>query len=144
MPYELFPANDELKIAEQEYASGPKIKFTAFTSCIGVIAKEGATLTGVHLVMVDRKDKYFGEDKKNDVPLVITKLPKLADKITVFGWIDDWRNSPNETVKTAFLELTGKLKDKVGKGVELYHQSMRKDGTYGAEIGNAGEIKITF
>ena len=64
MPYELFPANDELKIAEQEYASGPKIKFTAFTSCIGVIAKEGATLTGVHLVMVDRKDKYFGEDKK--------------------------------------------------------------------------------
>ena len=78
------------------------------------------------------------------MPLVITKLPKLADKITVFGWIDDWRNSPNETVKTAFLELTGKLKDKVGKGVELYHQSMRKDGTYGAKIGNAGEIKITF
>ncbi|MBV8173758.1 MAG: hypothetical protein JO151_04230 [Verrucomicrobia bacterium] len=140
MPYELIKGTDPLKIQEQEYASGPKIMFTAFTSCVGVIAKEGGTLTGVHLVMVDKNDEYFGADAR-DVPLVISKLPKSADKITIFGWLEDWRSSPNQTVKKAFAQLTGTLKE---KNVGLYHQSMREDGTYGAEIGNAGEIKITF
>jgi hypothetical protein len=41
----------------------------------------------------------------------------------------------------AFEKLTGTLKD---KNVDLYHQSAREDGAYGAEIGGAGEIKITF
>jgi hypothetical protein len=44
-------------------------------------------------------------------------------------------------VKNAFAQLTGTLK---ANNVGLYHQSMREDGTYGAEIGKAGEIKITF
>jgi tRNA nucleotidyltransferase (CCA-adding enzyme) len=66
----------------------------------------------------------------------------LADKITVFGCIDVWRNPANGVVRAAFEQLTGTLKDKVTKGVELYQQSMREGGTYGAEIGDAGEIKI--
>ena len=140
MPYELIKGTDPRNIREQEYASSPTIKFTAFTSCIGVIAKKGGTLTGVHLVMVDRNDKYFGADAR-DVPSVISKLPASADKITIFGWLEDWRNSPNQTVKNAFAQLTGTLK---ANNVGLYHQSMREDGTYGAEIGKAGEIKITF
>jgi hypothetical protein len=140
VPYTISKATDPLNINEQEYASGPKIKFTAFTSCIGVIAKEGGTLTAVHLVMIGRDGEPFGADAK-DVPLVISKLPKSADAITIFGCIDFWRDSESRVVQKAFEQLAGTLKE---KKVGLYHQSTRKEGTYGAEIGNAGEIKITF
>jgi len=44
MPYTLSKTADLMKIAEQEYGSGPEIKFTAFTSCIGVLARKGARL----------------------------------------------------------------------------------------------------
>jgi hypothetical protein len=74
-------------------------------------------------------------------PEIRRQIRESADKITIFGWLEDWRNSPNETVKNAFAQLTGTLKE---KNVGLYHQSMREDGTYGSEIGKAGEIKITF
>src|SRR5580700_7398398 len=59
------------------YGSAPVFSSVCTRTCIGVIAKEGGTLTGVHLVMVDRNDKYFGADAR-DVPSVISKLPASA------------------------------------------------------------------
>ena len=145
MAYKLSEAKDPLNIAEREYASRQnKIQFTAITSCIGVVAKKGAKLTGVHLSMLDDKDKYFGADPKNDVANVLKQLPNPADQVTIFGWIEDWRNAKhsNDTVAAAYLDLTGQLKGRVGKGLKLYHEGMRVDGTYSAEIDGDG-ILIT-
>jgi hypothetical protein len=35
MPYTIRETTNPLEIEEREYASGPEIKFTKFTSCIG-------------------------------------------------------------------------------------------------------------
>jgi hypothetical protein len=107
MPYQLKEGKDPLKIAEQEYSSGPKLKFTNFTSCIAVIAKKGEMLTGVHLVAIGNGGVFM----PTDVNRVHNLLPTPADKITVFGFIDDWRSGLNgEQIKIATLKLTGELK----------------------------------
>ena len=74
MPYTISKATDPLKINEQEYASATKIKFTAFTSCIGVIAKMGATLTAIHLVMVANDESIFDVEDATKV-LELLKAP---------------------------------------------------------------------
>jgi hypothetical protein len=141
VPYTLIEGTDARDIKEYEYASAKKeILFTAFTSCIGVIAKKGDILTGVHLVAVsnEKEAKAFAP---NDVEQVLNVLALPADKVTVFGCIDVWRDPRNGTLSKAFEKLTGTLKT---KALELYHQSLKDIGTYGAEIGAAGEIKIKF
>jgi hypothetical protein len=82
MPYTITQATDPLNIKEQEYASGPKIMFTKFTSCIGVIAKKGATLTAVHLVIIAKDESTFDA---NDVPAVLKLLGPAPDAVTIFG-----------------------------------------------------------
>ena len=130
---------DPLKIAEQEYASGSKLKFTAFTSCIGVIAKKGEMLTGIHLVAIGDGGVFM----PTDVNRVHKLLPTPADRITVFGFINDWRNGRNgEELKIATLKLTGELKLNVAHGgVEHYYELQEGDATYSAEI-VGGEIKL--
>jgi hypothetical protein len=146
MPYTIKKTSNPLGIEERECASGPVIQFTTFTSCIGVIAKKGGALTAVHLSVLDEHGNIFGEsaeDVDNVLNSVLPQQPQKADAVTVFGCIDYWRNSESPQVRAAFGKLTGTLKDKVGKDVELYHQSKKNDGTYGAKIGGSG-ILITF
>ena len=145
MPYTITETTNPLKIEERECASGPEIKFTKFTSCIGVIAKKGGTLTAVHLSVVDQYGTVFSaEDVDTVFNLVLPKAPQKADAVTVFGCIEFWRSPSNGQALVGGLEkLTGKLKERVGEDIELYHQSRREDGTYGAKIGGSG-IKITF
>jgi hypothetical protein len=146
MPYTIKETTNASKIEERECASDSEIKFSNFTSCIGVIARKGDKLTGVHLSVYDDQGNIFGEDAQDVdrvLKLVLPKPPQKADAVTVFGCIDFWRNSESDKVRAAFGKLTGTLKDKVGKDVELYHQSNKKDGEYGAKIGGTGII-ITF
>ena len=148
MPYQLKEGKDPLKIAEQEYASGTKLKLTKFTSCIGVVAKHGPVLTGVHLVMMGNGGRESIPFSPTDVSRVMTALcpnpTAAADRITVFGFIDDWRSGANgEEVKIATLKLTGELKLKVAHGgVDHYYEVKEDDGTYSAEIID-GKIGIT-
>lgn len=141
--YVLSETNNPLDIAEREYASAPKkIQFTAFTSCIGVVARKGDKLTGVHLSQVDNNDKYFGEDR-NVVTSILNKLPNPADRVTIFGFVKSWRNSENTHIKQAYGRLTGLLKERVGQGLEVYHEAeVVDDGAYSAEIGGLDGILI--
>ena len=124
MPYELVEGTNPLQIKEREYASAAEIKFTPFTSCIGVISKKGPTLTAVHLVII--AGDIFGSDA-NDVPAVLGQLPEPRDAVTIVGCIDVWQNplNGNELV-AAFQKLTGSFKKltKLNWG----------DGTYRAKI----------
>jgi len=61
-------------IAEQEYESGTKLKFTNFTSCIGVVAKHGPILTAVHLVMMGNGGRESIPFSPTDVSRVMTVL----------------------------------------------------------------------
>jgi hypothetical protein len=140
MAYSLTETKNALSIAEQQYATATKIKFTPFTSCIGVIAKKGDKLTGVHLVAIGDGGVFM----PTDVNRVHNLLPTPADRITVFGFIDDWRSGLNgEEIKIATLKLTGELKLNVAHGeVEHYYEVKEDDGTYSAEIVGDG-IKLT-
>ena len=136
MPYTISKTTNPLKINEQEYASGSEIKFTAFTSCIGVIAKKGTELTAVHLVIVAKDGSIFCA---NDVPAVVNLLPKTPDAVTIFGCIDVWNNPANgKELHEAFQKLTAELKTS-----KKYQQHEKDLGTYGAKI-DGDDIKITF
>ena len=124
MPYEIIQATNPLQIKEREYASAAEIKFTRFTSCIGVISKKGPTLTAVHLVIIS--GDIFGSDA-NDVPTVLGQLPEPRDTVTIVGCMDVWQNPVNGAVLVAaFQKLTGSFKKltKLNWG----------DGTYRAKI----------
>ena len=135
MPYTIIKATDPLNIKEQEYASAKKeIMFTGFTSCIGVIAKEGATLTAVHLVMVAKDGSIFDGEVATDV---LELLPKKPDAVTIFGCISLWEN-PENKVRSAFQKLTGTCKT-----LKKYQQYTFGPGTYGAKINN-DDIDIIY
>ena len=134
MPYTISKATDPLKIEEREYASAKKIMFTAFTSCIGVIAKQGATLTAIHLVMVDKDENMF---VGNDVTKVLNLLPPAHDAVTIFGCIALWENPANK-VLPAFQKLTGTFKT-----FKKYQQYTFGKGTYGASI-DGDDIEILY
>ena len=72
--YQLKEGKDPLMIAEQEYESGTKLKFTNFTSCIGVVAKLGPILTAVHLVMMGNGGRESIPFSPTDVSRVMTVL----------------------------------------------------------------------
>ncbi|HYY27505.1 MAG TPA: hypothetical protein VE860_06165 [Chthoniobacterales bacterium] len=124
VPYKLSKASNALAIAEREYASDATIRFTAFTSCIGVIAKDGNKLTAVHLVAVTGKDHACNA---NDIAKVLGRLPKKPDAVTIVGCIDVWENQANGKVLVgAFQKLTGSLQNVT--------KDYREMGTFGASI----------
>ena len=130
MPYIIRETTNPLQIKEQEFASAKEIKFTPFTSCIGVIAKKGAKLTAVHLVMVADDGSYFN---RNAATTVLDNLPEEPDVVTIIGCIDLWV-SPANGMSAAFEQLTGKLK--------TLKKEQLEDGTYGAKI-KGDDIEIT-
>ena len=134
MPYSLSVAKDAGAIKEQEYASAKEVTFTAFTSCIGVIAKKSDTLTAVHLVMVDKSGNKFDTTA---AATVIGVLPKDPDAVTIFGCISVWENPKNE-VQAAFQKLTAAY-----SSLKKYQQYSWGDGTYGAKV-TGDAIEMTF
>lgn len=122
MAYKFSKAGNPMAIAEQEYGIDKEIKFTKFTSCIGVIAKRNDTLYAVHLVMVGKEDDPFNETAAVDV---VGLFPKLPEKVTIVGCIDDWKNN----VGKAYLKLISAI-----KSLEKYETLGKNDGTYGAKI----------
>jgi hypothetical protein len=134
MAYTFSAAADATKIKEQEYASAAAIKFTKFTSCIGVIAKKGGTLTAVHLVMKASDDTLFDAGAAT---AAIALIPAKPDAVTIFGCISLWEN-PSNNVQAAFQKLTGAF-----SSLSKYQQYTFGQGEFGAEI-SGDDIDITF
>jgi hypothetical protein len=132
-PYKLTETKNPLAIKEREYASAAVIQFTDFTSCIGVIAKEGSTLTAVHLVAASG-EKRVHVFNTIDAVNVTGRLPKDPDAVTIVGYIDIWRNDEdNGKLAAAFQKLTSSFKK-----LEI----QQREGTLRAEINGAGQIVV--
>ena len=105
--YAIFDSkNGSMAIEEQAYASGiNQIRFKTFISCMGVVARKGDTLFGVHLVL-------YGEEGPFDVvgaANVLSKLPKVYDQSYLVGFVDDWAST--DDVKPGYLKLIGGLQN---------------------------------
>jgi hypothetical protein len=135
MPYTLQPAANAMAIAEQQYATAEEIRFTAFTSCIGIIGRQGPNLTGVHLVMRASDDSPF------DTPAVLAVLARLTahfETVWIIGCTDLWEN-PQNNVLAAFGQLVAGIRsDEAVKRFPL------APSTYGARIDEDGALALTY
>lgn len=125
MAYNIKQTNDSQKIAEQEYAHDDTIKFTKFTSCIGIIVRTSWTLTAVHLVIVGHEDSPFDKQAVDTVKGILGDY----DEALMIGHIDIWDDNLKETMKY--------LRDQIKKLKEV----QLEDGNYGAKVNDGGNIE---
>jgi len=124
MAYLYTQANDLAKISEQEYGTGEEIWFTHFDSCIGVIARKGDDVTGVHLVRLSKSESYFDNSAAQGC---VDLLPDAYDDVVVIGLLSEWAES--ESVKGGYEHLLSLLTNptKIQYGA----------GTYGFRVHNS-------
>lgn len=142
MPYPLNATQQPLAIAECEYASNPAVpplngqvqatvKFTPFTSCIGIIAasNNGTDAIGIHLVMVAPNDVAFSAA---DVPAVVALLAGFPQNTCIVGQVGMWEdNLPGPYAALA---------QALGNPPTLD----QGDGTYGAGFNNVAALVPIF
>ncbi|MCF6282665.1 MAG: hypothetical protein L3J28_10760 [Candidatus Polarisedimenticolaceae bacterium] len=89
MPYNYTQAGNTMAIAEQQYGSDNEIRFTTFTSCIGLIAREGGDVTGVHLVM------FASDDTPFDIAAADAAIALLGNysEVVVIGQTQMWEDN---------------------------------------------------
>jgi hypothetical protein len=90
MPYTLNPAANPQQIGEQEYGTAGTIMFTQFTSCMGVIARNGNNVTGVHLVVVGQDGTVFD----NAAAQATIQVLGAYTEVVVIGLLDIWAGVP--------------------------------------------------
>lgn len=132
MPYTFTQTTDAMGIKEQEYATAKEVKFTKFTSCVGIISRKGTMLTGVHLVMVAKDSSSFDEAAALKIAPLLGSSP---DEIYIFGGTESWKAAKGG-VGQGFAKLLSAL-----SGAKVYNWG---DGTFGAKIGEDGKIEITY
>ena len=143
MPYTIYPARNPLAIAERQSAQAPDVplsgegetqptvRFTAFTWCIGIVARnqKATSVIGVHLALFDGDSPFTA----TDVPTVITALgPYNPGTVIVFGKISVWETSVPDAYTALIAALPGA------------NQLAFDDGTYGAGINEDNQLEVTF
>lgn len=126
MAYTLNPAQDVMAIAEQQFGSGEEIRFTPFTSCIGVIAREGNQVTGIHLVMLSQDDTPFNDDAAR---LTLRTLSNYT-QVIVIGQIEMWEDNFQQPYQTLINGLNSPM------------TISRNDGKYGGRVNGQGKFQI--
>ncbi|MDZ8223706.1 hypothetical protein [Nostoc sp. ChiVER01] len=128
MAYSIHKAKNAQEIKEREYGIADQmIKFTKFTSCLGIVAinNEGK-LIGIHLSVVDENGDAFSPTV---VPLVTSLVRSDPRKVVFVGHNYLWE----ENLPVAYNELKNALQPSDTTDGE--------DGTYQAVIEN-GEIIV--
>jgi len=126
MAYVFAQAQDVMRIEEQEYGSGNAIRFSAFTSCIGLIARHDDQVTGVHLVMLSNDDSPFDNNAAN---AAVNLLPPYTE-VVVIGQANMWADN----LPGPYNHLLGLLNNPIVIDVN--------DGTYGGRV--AGGVFQTY
>jgi hypothetical protein len=135
VPYPIKQGNAD-NLTEAKFAEGAEIKFTPFTSCIGVVARYGNVLKAVHLVMISNNKKFDALNASFVEQYIGDPAP---DEIVLFGCIDLWRNSESPEISGAFNTLVGTLNQK-----RLVVERPHPHGTFVASIGQNGAIHIAL
>lgn len=145
MPYTIEFSNTPLAIPERTWAQAdnvppvdgdtqPSVQFTAFSSCIGICARNqaGARVIGIHLSVADGEGDLFAV---NDVPQVSEILQSWGyDPATVFviGQVAVWQ----ESIPAAYQALLTSLGQP-----QVYSYG---DGQYGAGLNLANVLVPTY
>jgi hypothetical protein len=126
MPYELMSTVHALNIAEQQYATAAEIEFTHFTSCIGVITKQGKSLTAIHLVITARDGTVFDDIA---IAKVLSILPGAYEKVTIAGH-NSWWLAPQKMKSDTMMpdEDANKLADEYKKLIMNIEEQHGGDG----------------
>ncbi len=99
----LYPDDFEDKtgqeIDEIAYGSGNPIEFSTMTSCMGIVARTGNTVTGVHLGMVSGEEsssgdsRFISEFNANTIVDEIVRIIGNPDQVVYVGYIEDWQDN---------------------------------------------------
>ncbi|MEM9535072.1 MAG: DUF4157 domain-containing protein [Cyanobacteria bacterium P01_A01_bin.3] len=88
---------DANNIQETQYGTGDgQVTFPGIDSCIGIVGRSGSTLTGVHMVMVDKAGTFMVEGSGFDETITATAASVVSvlgkpEEIRVFGEASDWK-----------------------------------------------------
>ncbi|MDE1146990.1 MAG: hypothetical protein PW843_10255 [Azospirillaceae bacterium] len=134
MSYTLRLAANVLKIAEKEWGKAGEIKFTLFTSCIGIVAKKAGSneVIGVHLVMTDDQHEFFTDGDADDVKRQFDTYGADASTIEFIGEIGTWESSRPNPYKRLVALIKPVAKKDLG------------EGTYGAKLTNGKVVIVTY
>jgi hypothetical protein len=136
MPYLLQPGSSAA-LAEQEYATGQVIQFTGFDSCIGVVARTGQSLLGIHLVMFQQNGSVFSVADAIDIRNRVATSAPQAQEIVICGVFTAW----SQNIGAAFQELIAQLQALVVAPVRV--DPDQNAGHYTASVVN-GQIGIHY
>ncbi|PLY42111.1 hypothetical protein CSZ94_12080 [Janthinobacterium sp. ROICE36] len=120
MSYVFTHAANALSIAEQQYATAGTVRFSAFTSCIGLLARNGTNVTGVHLVMFSNTDSPFD----NAAAEAAIALLGAYQQVVVIGQTGMW----DDNFHGPYQHLLAGLAHPIVIDVN--------DGTYGGRVAN--------
>jgi hypothetical protein len=126
MAYELTQATQVLAIAEQEYGTANEVRFTRFTSCIGLLGVNGPNVTGVHLVAVSNQGTPFDQDVAADAVAALGAFTQVV----ILGTTNSWGTEPALSVPFAY--LVGRLTQN-GVPPSVWNFA---DGIYGGRVDN--------
>jgi hypothetical protein len=108
MPYVFYPTKSTDWVRETEYGSASQLTFSRFESCVGLVARHGDKLTGVHLVVLDVAScATFDTQAAEQLPAILS-IDK-ADEFGMVGLWNEWEKDPNDPIKQGFLTIEGKL-----------------------------------
>jgi len=134
--YRLSRAGNILTIAEREYGIGNEIKFTTFTSCLGVMSKvrtEG-NIIGVHLGLLSSDSAITPQDV-GQVKWLLDRYNYDTTSTVIIGAISVWERSAPDVLRRLFKDL----------GLHRNHPRVHAMGdyTWGGRI-TGNEVEITY
>lgn len=137
MAYLLKHAARPDRIAEREWAVGQKIKFGAFTSCIGVVARiaDCDKVIGIHLSLMDANSNWIAASDIDQVIKLLRKFCYDAQSVHIIGATLAWYKM--DEVNAAYTKLIGlwenpqeKERDDGTLAVSIIHRRMTFTYTY--------------
>jgi len=136
MAYRISRAGNIMSIPELQYGIGAEIKFTAFTSCLGVMSKvrsEG-NIIGVHLALMEGNNYVTAQDV-GQVRWLLDRYSYESTSTVIIGAVSVWHNSVPNVLGRLFRDL----------GLHRNHPRVHAMGdyTWGGKITN-NEVEITY
>ena len=102
-------------IAEVEWGRGKQIKFGGIDSCLGLVARKGDILTGVHLSTMDKNSKWIWEYSAKEVAAEVKRIIGSYDNVVYIGKVTEWPQGNTLQVFNA-LKKAIPLKNQVNGG----------------------------
>lgn len=134
MAYPMESTSEHLAIAEQQHCTSNMIKFTAFDSCLGIVARKGKLLTAAHLVLHSKTGSAIGAQDAPEVASVFDQAP--YDEIDIVGEVSGWCQG---TFLPAFI---GYRKNWFADDDQEFSYDTDTRGIIGARISNLGKIVL--